>query len=359
MEKTIEYIEENVFLLMTLPAIRVLIPSGAGAPGFAGIVECLREREGLEVIAGDINTKAYGKALANKFFVNWPSDNAEYLDIISKKIKEESIDVILPITTRELLPLSLNKERLAMLGVKVLISDSKAIEVANDKGATWNYANSIGIKTPTGAIVQSVDEWENAVSEILNTGKNACFKPIFGNGMRGFGIVENKRGINFWTEKSGILPLNKQEWLERLKFEWAQALLVSEFLPGKEYSVDVIIHQNEVKRIAVRTREKMIGGISVQGTFIQHSEIEEMTVKLLTGIGLDGPIGVQWREDDNEIPKLLEINPRLQGTTSASRVAGVNIPLEAVKIFIGEDVDFSKKIQFGTSFNRYWKDISV
>ena len=359
MEKTIEYIEENVFLLMTLSAIRVLIPSGAGAPGFAGIVECLREREGLKVIAGDINPKAYGSALADNFFVNCPSDNAEYLDIISKKIKEESIDVILPITTRELLPLSFNKEKLSQLGVKVVISDSKAIEVANDKGATWNYANSIGIKTPEGAIVHNVDEWENAVSEILKTGKNACFKPIYGNGMRGFGIVENNRGSDFWSEKSGILPLNKQEWLERLKLHWAQALLVSEFLPGKEYSVDVIIHQQQVKRIAVRTRDKMIGGISVQGTYIQHQLIEEMTINLVTGIGLDGPIGVQWREDENGVPKLLEINPRLQGTTSASRVAGVNIPLEAIKVFIGEEVDFSKKIQFGSSFNRFWKDISV
>lgn len=359
MEKTIEYIEENVFLLMTLPAIRILIPSGAGAPGFAGIVECLREREGLEVIAGDINPKAYGSALAEKFFVNWPSDNAEYLDIISKKIKEESIDVILPITTRELLPLSLNKEIFSQLGVRVIISDSKAIEVANDKGATWNYAKSIGVGTPEGAVVKSVDEWENIVSEILKTGRNACFKPVYGNGMRGFGIVENNSSINFWSEKSGILPLNKKEWSERLKLQWEQPLLVSEFLPGKEYSVDVIVHQKEVKRIAVRTRDKMIGGISVQGTFIQHSEIEEMTIKLVTGIGLDGPIGVQWREDEKGIPKLLEINPRLQGTTSASRVAGVNIPLEAVKVSIGEDVDFSKKIQFGASFSRYWKDISV
>ena len=359
MEKTIEYIEENVFLFMALPEIRILIPSGAGAPGFAGIVECLKERAGIKIIAGDINPKAYGSSLADKFFVNYPSDNAQYLDAVSKKIKEESIDLILPITTKELLPLSLNKERISQLGAKLIISDPPAIEVANDKGATWNYAESIGINIPQGAVVKNIEEWENAVTEILNTGKNACFKPIFGNGMRGFGIVENNRIVDFWNEKSGILPLNKQEWFERLKLGWAQPLLVSEFLPGKEYSVDLIIHQTKVKRIAIRTRDKMIGGISVQGTFIEHQEIEEMTVKLVEGIGLEGPVGVQWREDENRIPKLLEINPRIQGTTSASRVAGINIPLETVKISIGEEVDFSRKIQLGSSFSRFWKDISV
>ncbi len=359
MEKTIEYIEENVFLFMALTAKRILIPSGAGAPGFAGILECLKERGDIEIIAGDINSKAYGAGLADDFFINWPSDNDDYITIISKKIQEESVDIVLPITTRELFPLSLNKEKLTELGATIIISSHEAIQLANDKGATWNYAKSIGVNTPDGEVVSTLNQWEDAVTRILETRKNACFKPIYGNGMRGFGIVENEVSGNFWNEKSGILPLNKLEWKNRLISNWSQPLLVSEFLPGKEYSVDLIIHNQEVKRIAIRTREKMIGGISVQGTYVQHQQIEEMTIKLVAGIGLDGPIGVQWREDEKGIPKLLEINPRIQGTTSASRVAGVNIPLEAVLISVGEDVDFSKKIQIGASFSRYWKDISI
>ena len=359
MEKTIEYIEENVFLFMTLTAKRILIPSGAGAPGFAGILECLKERGDIEIIAGDINSKAYGAALANDFFISWPSDNDDYIKTILKKIQEESIDIVLPITTRELFPLSLNKEKFTELGATIIISSHDAIQLANDKGATWNYAKSIGVNTPDGEVVSTLNQWEDAVTRIINTGKNACFKPIYGNGMRGFGIVEKEVSGDFWNEKSGILPLNKLEWKNRLISNWSQPLLVSEFLPGKEYSVDLIIHRQEVKRIAIRTREKMIGGISVQGTYVQHQQIEEMTIKLVEGIGLDGPIGVQWREDEKGIPKLLEINPRIQGTTCASRVAGVNIPLEAVLISVGEDVDFSKKIQKGASFSRYWKDISI
>lgn len=359
MEKTLEYIEENVFLFMALSAKRILIPSGAGAPGFAGILECLKESKEIEIIAGDINSKAYGAALADDFFINWPSDNDDYIKTISKKIQEQSIDIILPITTRELFPLSLNKEKLAELGATVIISNHEAIQLANDKGATWEYAKNIGVNTPEGEVVSTINQWEDAVTRILGTGKNACFKPIYGNGMRGFGIVEKELSGNFWNEKSGILPLNKLEWKNRLISNWSQPLLVSEFLPGKEYSVDVIVNQQEVKRIAVRTRDKMVGGISVQGTYVQHQQIEEMTIKLVTGIGLDGPVGVQWREDNNGIPKLLEINPRLQGTTSASRVAGVNIPLEAVLISLGEDVDFSREIQIGASFSRYWKDISI
>ena len=46
--------------------IKVFIPSGAGAPGFAGIVRCLRKDSRVEIFAGDTNPNPYGKVLANE-----------------------------------------------------------------------------------------------------------------------------------------------------------------------------------------------------------------------------------------------------------------------------------------------------
>jgi hypothetical protein len=80
-------------------AITIFIPSGAGAPGFAGILRCLQEEPRWRVLAGDMNANAYGKALADGFFLMPSSDDeVAYLSAIRKVCLEESVDVILPIT---------------------------------------------------------------------------------------------------------------------------------------------------------------------------------------------------------------------------------------------------------------------
>ena len=40
--------------------IKVLIPSGAGAPGFAGFVRCLRKDTRIEIFAGDTKWQTCG-----------------------------------------------------------------------------------------------------------------------------------------------------------------------------------------------------------------------------------------------------------------------------------------------------------
>ena len=60
--------------------ITVFIPSGAGAPGFAGILECLKEDSSIRVIAGDINSEAYGAALCDKFIKMPASHTPDFID---------------------------------------------------------------------------------------------------------------------------------------------------------------------------------------------------------------------------------------------------------------------------------------
>jgi len=101
----------------------------------------------------------------------------------------------------------------------------------------------------------------------------------------------------------------------------------------------------------------MISGISVSGTFVQHQQIIDNTERLIQKLGLQGPIGVQWRLDGNGIPRLLEINPRLQGTTSTLRHVGINIPLIAIKGALGLNVSIPEDVNWDRKFTRHWKDV--
>jgi len=61
--------EDSIPYGIPIPGVRILIPSGAGAPGFAGIVRCLRKLPDVYIAAGDSREYVYGSQLADAFEV--------------------------------------------------------------------------------------------------------------------------------------------------------------------------------------------------------------------------------------------------------------------------------------------------
>ncbi len=341
---------------------RVFIPSGAGAPGFGGILNCLTQNNFSEVIAGDSNEFAYGRGLVEHFCKMPPSsDENEYLTQIKSIILGMNVDLVLPITTRELTILSKHKVELEKLGTKVVVSELSSLNIANHKAEVLKWANQNGLPAPQGFSVVSWDDFNNKCRELLNQHKKVCFKPVLGNGSRGLGFVCDERELNFALEKPGEFWMTLNEWEKRLKpkFDEGLELLVAEYLPGVEYSVDCLVFNGKMMNCIPRSRDKMIGGISVAGTIENNEEIISQTTKLVLGLNLEGPIGVQWKADIDGKFKLLEVNPRLQGTTSAALLAGVNIPQKTVKHYLGLPDNETNEPIWGTRFSRFWKDVGI
>lgn len=339
--------------------LTVFIPSGAGAPGFAGICRCLRDESTWKILAGDVNENAYGKSLADAFFVVPPSDQTEaYLSVVHEICEKFSVDVILPITTRELHVLSKHKSQFEDKGIRVIVSEEAKIDVANDKGKTAAVAKELGIPVPENGVCCDRKSLQETTLLFFKRVQSVCFKPVLGNGSRGFGIIsqEIERG-GFLKSKASILPMSLEEWLIRLPEKFDTPLLLSDFLPGAEYSVDLLCDRGKTLFCIPRTREKMIGGISVQGKVERNFGLIAFCIRLAQALELDGPIGMQWKEDQQGIPHLIEINPRLQGTTSALALAGINIPVQAVRLALGMELSGSTAdILWGHRFVRFWDE---
>lgn len=342
--------------------IRILIPSGAGAPGFAGIVRCLRNDKRMEIFAGDMHENPYGRALVNHFF-QMPASSAEnYIDKICEICEKNQIHVVLPITTRELVPLSTHKKRIESIGTKVIVSDLDGLEIANHKGRLLHHQmkNETQIPIPDFGFAMGKVGFAEIAKSLFTAHQTLCFKPVEGNGSRGFGIITQEVSDDFLAQKAGILPLTLKEWTARMPKEFEDLMMISSYLPGKEYSVDLLCDHGKVLVCVPRTRDKMIGGISVAGMFENNFTLKAFCMSLVNQLQLHGPIGIQFKEDAQEMPHLLEINPRLQGTTSACELAGVNFPLMAIKQELGEELDLkSLKIDWGKKFVRYWEDAVI
>jgi len=337
--------------------ISVLIPSGAGAPGFAGISACLREDARIRLVSGDMNDQAYGKSLSDAFYLMPPSEHPDYTTRLREICQIENIKVVLPITTRELIVLAREKQALEDAGIRVVISQSAALSLSNDKGKLHRHAHEIGVSVPEGGVCTDKVEFESLAEDLLSRHEFLFFKPTIGNGSRGIGLIARDIKLSMSNAKPELMPLLLKEWMNRIPEKFDTPLLLTEFLPGKEYSVDAFVWPDNDTVIIPRSRDKMVSGISVSGSFVNNDTLISETSKLLKSLDLMGPIGIQWRNNGEGVPHLLEVNPRLQGTTSALRHAGVNIPLMAVYRALKWDVEIPEKIHWNRGFTRYWQDV--
>ncbi len=62
------------------------------------------------------------------------SDEVKYMEALLSICSTESVDVVLPITTRELDVLAKHAETIKSLGIQLILSSADALITANNKG---------------------------------------------------------------------------------------------------------------------------------------------------------------------------------------------------------------------------------
>jgi carbamoyl-phosphate synthase large subunit len=114
-------------------------------------------------------------------------------------------------------------------------------------------------------------------------------------------------------------------------------MLVQEFLPGEEYSVDVLAASDGRFVAAVpRARLKVDSGVAVTARTLHDRELEDLARRVATQIGLRYAANIQFRRNANGTPVLLEVNARFPGTMPLTVESGVNMPLLALRDVLGE-----------------------
>lgn len=337
-----------------------ILMTGVGAPGAAGIIKCLMQAETIHLTIADADDHALGRYMGLPFFQIPGANEDHFTESLLSLCIRENINIVLPLVTKELLPLSQNKQRFEEAGSRILVSSSEAILIANNKAVCYQFLEEKGIKVPRFFVAKTTEEFIHAAFELGHPQEPFCFKPSISNGSRGFRIVWD--GINEAEQLFQYKPYNTYiTYTHAVKILSSQPfppLVLSEYLPGEEYSVDCLANRGKAILVVPRLREKMINGISVKGQFVHDEEIIRYCTKIIEAIGLHGNIGIQLKRSSEGIPLLLEINPRVQGTIVAGLGAGVNLPFLAVKQELGIPISPEEMVvRWGTGFSRYWTEV--
>lgn len=339
--------------------INVLM-TGAGAPGAAGIIRCLSQMENVHLILADASDSAVGKYLYGNFNLIPKATDPDFIPAIRSICLKEKVQVLMPLVTRELFPLSAHKDEFRTIGVHVLVSDEQVLNIANDKGRLYQHLEQFNIDVPKFRLIRKLDELKSALEYLDYPNKKVCFKPCVSNGSRGFRILDP--AIDEFHLLFNEKPNNTYMRLEKLeelieKYHFPE-ILISEYLPGIEFSVDCLANNGQPIVIVPRSRTKMKEGISVEGEFIYNKEIIEYCSDIIKSLHLHGNIGIQVKQAEDGRYKILEINPRVQGTISAGLGAGINLPALAIKQELSLPIEAEEmQVIWGTKFIRYWQEV--
>ena len=334
-----------------------ILMTGAGAPGGPGVLKCLKKCNNYKIITADANEFSSGKFLSENFEKIPHADNSNFIDEVMKVCIKHNVDVIFPLVTKELFLFSKNIHRFLKENIKVIVSNIKNLSIANNKSLLYKHLDANGVKVPEYRIVNKYIDFVKVTESVFS--KNGyCIKPSLSNGSRGVRIVKksiDEKDLLFNHKPNNIYTTHEN--LKRiLSNDNFPELLISEILPGIEYTIDTIIYKNKPIIILPRIRSKTNSGISVSGSFVKNMEIINYCKKIIKSMDLDGPIGIQVKQNSKGEYRILEINPRIQGTSVAAIGCGINLPVLCVEAALEKKIEVPY-IKWNTSFIRFYDEI--
>lgn len=341
-----------------------ILVTGAGAPGIRGTLYCLRNNPDhipVRIVGTDVRDEVVGKYLVEKFHRFPPPEDPSYIETLTNVCASESVDLVIPQTTREIAVLSQYRDMLAERKIPVMVANANAISIANNKYEIIRFFEKYGLPSIDFQLANNKEELVRAAEALGYPDQPVVVKPPVSNGMRGFRVL----CINAWNmkrflaEKPSGIEISLDELLSILSRgeSWPE-LLVTEYLPGIEYSVDAFIGSHGCVAIP-RLRKAIRSGISFETIIENHKIIKDYTIKAGQSMGLQYAYGFQFKLDKCGLPKVLECNPRVQGTMVASCFGGVNIIWLAVREAIGDPVKCIPDSFVPAIFLRYWGGVGI
>lgn len=342
--------------------ITVLI-TAAGNVFMPGTTACLKkngERK-IRLIGADMNDDKSMLNMFDSYYTVPKGTDPTYVDVLLNICKKEKVDIILPIMSCELENLALQSGEFAEIGTVVSVSDLDSLIIANDKLKLFEFMKLNEIPCAKFDVVNSLDELNSKVISFGYPEKPVCIKTTNSSGSRGFRIVDaNKSRIDMFLYEK---PSSCYITLEDLNVTLSEAdtfptIMVMEYLPGNEYTVDLLASEGNVLYNCCRKSLNMDNSIMLDSLVVDNKEAMTLCETVVNKLGLSGNIGFDIRERDDGTPMIMECNPRITAGIPVFELAGVNLPYLNVKRILGEKLPCVSPT-IGAVVKRRWMEMIV
>ena len=258
-------------------------------------------------IYGGTSVNDHSEFVYKKLIDKFPYvDEPDFLNYLNKVIDVYHIDCVYPAHDSVSAFFSNHSDE---IHAQVIITGKRTTNICRSKKETYEYLSGYDF----------VPKFFNNIDDVKSY--PVFVKPSIGQGAEGTKKINNK------CELISAFKKNKN-------------LVICEYLPGMEYTVDCFTDKNgELLVTKLRDRERIRNGIAVRSKNINlPKSVFDIAKELNIKFSFKGAWFFQIKEDLAGKYKLLEISPRIPGTMGLSRNLGINFPLLTLFTFWGYDI---------------------
>jgi carbamoyl-phosphate synthase large subunit len=263
------------------------------------------------VITTDMNRLSPGLYFGTKHYIVPLTTDDEYIPIIKSICFKERIQLLIPTIDDELPLFGKFRNDFQAVGIRVAVSNAETGTICNDKYATARFLLEKGLPFAASWLPEELKYSELVYPLFL--------KPRNGRGSVGAYRIKDEGELRFFLNH-------------------VTQPVVQEYLPGKEYTIDLLA-DFDGKIISVVPRERMVirSGVTDRGQTLNHPAMIDVAIRTAEALDIRGPANIQVKLH-NDIPTIFEVNPRFSGGIPLTIAAGADFPAWLIEMSCGQKV---------------------
>lgn len=339
----------------------VVLITACGAQFAPGLVACLKDNgeRNIRLVGVDME---YDYSLLDLYDCVYEIPKVTedgYVDAILDVCKTESVDVLLPVMSAELLMLLDRKEDFDRIGTKLAINDRDSITICTNKKMLYDYMEIFGIETPKFYPVRNASDLARACKYVGYPEYPVCVKATQLSGSRGVRIIDpaKSRFDILFGEKPNSLYTTLEDLQATLNERPDMPeMMAMEYLPGAEGSLDLIAEKGKILYYGYRESNVNLASIPQVATFVENEEAYKIAEKIISKLELTGCADLDFRYNRDGRPVLMEINPRTAATMQIFKEGGLNLPYLRIKQVLGEELP-PVHVTYGVKMHRRYLEM--
>ena len=260
---------------------------------------------------------------------------------VTKVIERERPDALLPtMGGQTALNVAMALERdgtLQKYGVELIGASERAIRLAEDRQEFAQAMRRIGLATPPGSTVHSV---EDALAAVESTGYPAILRPSFTLGGSGGGIAYNREEFETLIRRGLELSPVGSVLVERSIIGWKEFEL--EVMRDGADNVVIVCSIENLDPMGVHTGDSITVAPVMTLTDREYQTMRDAAIRIIREIGVAaGGCNIQFAVSPATGEQLvIEMNPRVSRSSAlASKATGFPIARIGTKVAVGYRLD--------------------
>lgn len=296
-------------------------------------VACTRSlcRAGHTVIVGASTSWSKGgwsRACARRFKYPAPEEDSEaFVHGVAEEAAQVPDTLVLPMTERTTLPLSLHREVIFAAGGRLVLPPHETVVRAFDKAQTTQLAHALGVRVPKTILIANPVQ-ARAMSEAV------CYpvvlKPRTTERFSARGAVTATGTPEYARERQGFLDAYARMSVR------CDEILVQEFVEGTGTGYFALMRKGELQVEFAHRRLRDVrptgSGSSLRVSTKPEPAVREAALAILRALNWHGVAMVEFRVRADGTPVFMEVNGRFWHSLALAIYAGVDFPALLVRM---------------------------